>query len=268
MITLHRSRVLVAAVTQPDGSVLVIDGGQELKLSAEDFKTRYIAASLDDVRSTLESTSGNGHRALPAPAVEVADIAPPVKKRRKLVGAPAKADARKSSKDWTLARKLWVDGVPTADIADRLGVSGSAVLWHANNDPWPQRKSKSGRKAAVRENPESAAITPPVAIAAVVPEPENAEEPAERMPPPAPRAATDRHLGLVLWNEGKDVVVIARDMRVPIATVELIKKQDKWPDRPAGVGTPARRCQSCDMMTSKDPCDKCGTRWNKSWKGD
>lgn len=136
---------------------------------------------------------------------------------------PAKTNGRASKTDWDLGRKLWVDDVPTADIAKRLGVSGAGVLYQSRTKKWPKRETIRGSKGT-RANPKEAATPEPVAIAAAVP------QPAKPRPIAVPRPA----------------VIPREEKKAPVP----------------------RRCETCNLVTEKDPCSKCGAKmvnWKSAW---
>lgn len=157
-----------------------------------------VLAGLQEYRAKIDLAIGALQDLLPArngsAATAVQELVAPERKRL-AAGKPAgrrpkaAANGKKSKTDWELGRKLWMEGVPTVEIAKRLGVCRAAPLYRAKVDKWPKRE-------APRVNPEPAATPAPVAIAAPVSEPVKQLKPIAVARPAAPKKEKEGKVAL------------------------------------------------------------------------
>lgn len=82
-------------------------------------------------------------------------------------------------------RALWAEGLSTAEIGRRMGISKNAVVGKAHRLNLPPRPSPIRREGA--STPRPAATRPPAAVRPVTPRP---PRPAAAVPTPAPAPAS------------------------------------------------------------------------------
>lgn len=175
VITLHRSRAIVAAVPQEDGSVRVIDGAFELTLTAEQFAKQYAPATVAEVRQ-LAPTSPPSATALPSPTTRALPAGKkkgpgrgnyPRKPKAAKSPKPGKAAERASvaikrdtneERAWDRIKDLYQEGVAIPKIVaivKHVGAkktTASMIYSRAHYYKWPKGKApKAGgpKKPAV-----------------------------------------------------------------------------------------------------------------------
>lgn len=151
--------------------------------------------------------------------------------------------------DWGQARTWWMEGMFVREIAERLGVTESAVYYRQRTQRWPERPAKRGVKPF-----------------------------ADKQTPPKESKLSPAEWDLVRarYVDGREPLrEIARQFGITHQTIMAHAVQDGWPPReadvsrgrpshlpfppPSGRPAPTRTCSNCGVGTPVDrACVHCG----------